>query len=46
MTQCTPPTFKGQRMFDPCFQHWQLVRWENSQSRRYYEARVSKNLFG
>ena len=31
-------------MFDPCFQHWQRVRWENSQTRRYYEARVSKNL--
>jgi hypothetical protein len=31
-------------MFDPCFQHWQRVRWENNQTRRYYEARVSKNL--
>ena len=31
-------------MFDPCFQHWQRVRWENAQSRRYYEARVAKNL--
>ena len=31
-------------MFDPCFQHWQRVRWENAQSRRYYEARVIKNL--
>ena len=32
-------------MFDPCFQHWRRVRWENAQSRRYYEARVVKNLF-
>ena len=31
-------------MFDPCFHQWQLVRWENAQSRRYYEARVIKNL--
>ena len=31
-------------MFDPCFLHWQLVRWENVQSHRYYEARVAKNL--
>jgi hypothetical protein len=31
-------------MFDPCFHHWQQVRWENSQTRRYYEARVAKNL--
>ena len=31
-------------MFDPCFQHWQKVRWENAQSRRYYEAHVIKNL--
>jgi predicted DNA-binding WGR domain protein len=31
-------------MFDPFFQHWQLVRWENAQTHRYYEARVSKNL--
>ena len=31
-------------MFYPCFQHWQRVRWENAQSRRYYEARVAKNL--
>ena len=32
-------------MFDPCFHHWQLVRWENTQTHRYYEARVVKNLF-
>ena len=32
-------------MFDPCFQHWKLVRWENTQTHRYYEARVVKNLF-
>ena len=32
-------------MFDPCFHLWQLVRWENAQTRRYYEARVVKNLF-
>jgi len=32
-------------MFDPCFHLWQLVRWENAQSHRYYEARVVKNLF-
>ena len=31
-------------MFDPCFHQWQLIRWENSQTRRYYEARVAKNL--
>ena len=31
-------------MFDPCFHQWQQVRWENAQSRRYYEARVIKNL--
>ena len=31
-------------MFDPCFHQWQLVRWENAQTRRYYEARVAKNL--
>ena len=31
-------------MFDPCFHLWQRVRWENAQSRRYYEARVIKNL--
>ena len=31
-------------MFDPCFHHWQQVRWENAQTRRYYEARVVKNL--
>ena len=31
-------------MFDPCFQYWQRVRWENAQSRRYYEAYVIKNL--
>ena len=31
-------------MFDPCFHLWQQVRWEKSQSRRYYEARVIKNL--
>ena len=44
MTQCTPRAFKGQRMFDPCFHQWQQVRWENAKSRRYYEARVIKNL--
>jgi hypothetical protein len=32
-------------MFVPCFQQWQQVRWENAQTRRYYEARVVKNLF-
>ena len=32
-------------MFDPCFHHWQRVRWENTQTHRYYEARVVKNLF-
>ena len=32
-------------MFDPCFHFWQLVRWENAQTRRYYEAQVMKNLF-
>ena len=31
-------------MFDPCFHQWQLVRWENAQTHRYYEARVVKNL--
>jgi hypothetical protein len=31
-------------MFDPCFHQWQQVRWENAQTRRYYEARVAKNL--
>jgi predicted DNA-binding WGR domain protein len=31
-------------MLDPCFHLWQRVRWENAQSRRYYEARVAKNL--
>ena len=31
-------------MFDPCFHLWQLVRWENAQTHRYYEARVVKNL--
>ena len=31
-------------MFDPCFHLWQQVRWENAQTRRYYEARVAKNL--
>ena len=44
-TQRTPVIFKGQRMFDPCFHLWQLVRWENAQTRRYYEARVVKTLF-
>ena len=37
-------SFKEQRMFNPCFHLWQRVRWENPQSRRYYEALVSKNL--
>ena len=32
-------------MFDPCFHLWQLVRWENAQTRRYHEALVVKNLF-
>jgi WGR domain len=32
-------------MFDPCFHQWQLVRWENAQTHRYYEVRVVKNLF-
>jgi hypothetical protein len=32
-------------MFDPCFHQWQLVRWENAKTRRYYEVRVVKNLF-
>ena len=29
---------------DPCFEHWQTHRWVNERSRRYYEARVLKNL--
>lgn len=33
-------------MFDPCFEHWQVHRWVNAHSRRYYEARVLKNLLG
>ena len=32
-------------MFDPCFHLWQLVSWENAQTRRYHEALVVKNLF-
>ena len=32
-------------MFDPCFHQWQYIRWENAQTRRYYEVRVVKNLF-
>jgi hypothetical protein len=32
-------------MFDPCFHHWQQARWENAQTRRYYEVRIVKNLF-
>ena len=33
-------------MLDPCFEHWQVHRWVNAHSRRYYEARVLKNLLG
>jgi WGR domain len=43
-TQRTLQVIKGQRMFDPCFHLWQRVRWENAKTRRYYEARVIKNL--
>ncbi len=32
-------------MYDPCFEQWQRYRWENPQTRRYYEALVLKNLF-
>jgi WGR domain len=32
-------------MFDPCFHQWQQIRWKNAQTRRYYAARVVKNLF-
>lgn len=31
-------------MIDPCFSHWQTVRWENAASHRYYEARLLENL--
>jgi hypothetical protein len=30
----------------PCFGQWRHRRWENPQTRRYYEAWVLKNLFG
>ena len=33
-------------MYQPEFDYWQVQRWENRQSRRYYEARLLKNLFG
>ena len=32
-------------MFDPCFHRWQQIRWENTHTHRYYEARVMKNIF-
>lgn len=32
-------------MNDPYFEHGLYVRWENQQTRRYYEARILKNLF-
>jgi WGR domain len=33
-------------MHQPEFEQWRHQRWENPVSRRYYEARVLKNLFG
>jgi hypothetical protein len=32
-------------MFDPCFHRWQQIRWENTHTHRYYEARVMKHIF-
>jgi predicted DNA-binding WGR domain protein len=32
-------------MFDPRYHQWLHYRWENAQTRRYYEAQVVNNLF-